>query len=361
MLNFALPILKREANMLDLILIEGMRAFYPKVYETVRAEFRPFLKGSLKNALTADEAGVKMQFVKLLSESKWMEGLTETERSGVHFALQVLFPHIREYGIEVTSSYLKSDSDDWEKKKRICADNYFRRYFSYGIVPNDISDREIEEFINSLGKTDIEQLTVRLETFCSGNRAGTLIQKLRIYEDKIAAEYAGKLAIAIARRSDLIPEVSPNDNFAGAGALLRTAVLLKNLIGRIEDAATRRDVAKDVMKAIESLRLAHEFFGKIRKFKGQGSEALVGIVSDKCEQEIARIFAEKLAQIAESQPFEDSGLFSKERFYLEWRLSDPESLCQYARHRLESRPEDVGKFLEWGSFFSSALQRLETT
>lgn len=47
MLNFALPILKGEVNMLDLILIEGVRAFYPKVYETVRAEFRPFLNSTL--------------------------------------------------------------------------------------------------------------------------------------------------------------------------------------------------------------------------------------------------------------------------------------------------------------------------
>jgi len=168
MLNFALPILKGEANMLDLILIEGVRAFYPKVYETIRAEFGSFLKDSYDYLWTSDKTSVRNRFGKLLGKS--VEGLTEEEVYGVHFALQVLFPNIQEYGTNVAMSYAKSNSGDWETEKRICASKYFRHYFNYGIPPNDISDKEVEGFINSLGEADIEQLMGELETLCAGGR-----------------------------------------------------------------------------------------------------------------------------------------------------------------------------------------------
>jgi predicted KAP-like P-loop ATPase len=117
MLTFALPILKGEVNMLDLIIIEGVRAFYPKAYEMVRAEFSAFLKDSLENLLTLDDEVTKARFGKLVVESEWIKELTERERDSLYFALQVLFPNIREYGIDVASSYITSNSDDWEKKE----------------------------------------------------------------------------------------------------------------------------------------------------------------------------------------------------------------------------------------------------
>ncbi len=342
MLNFALPILKDEVNMLDLILIEGVRAFYPKVYEMVRAEFGAFLKGSLE-FFSLDKTAEQKEFHRLVSES--LAGLTEKETDGVHFVLQVLFPNIQEYGINVAMSFASSNSDDWAQKKRICASDYFRRYFNFGIPPVDISDSETEEFVNSLGESDIKLVISGLEKLFSRNRAGILIQKLRMYEDKIAPRDAGILAIAIAMKSDLIPESHPDDNFFGIGALPQAAFLLRELIDK-EIPTARDELAKSIAKNIERLPFAYEFRDKIRKFrKERGSEEFVSVVSDECEQEVARIFAEKLSRAAESQPLEDSHPLWKRSFYIAWSRGDLESLRHYAHRRLESHPEDVGKFL----------------
>jgi predicted KAP-like P-loop ATPase len=348
MLNFALPILKGEVNMLDLIIIEGVRAFFPTVYETVRTEFEAFLKGSRDNILPLDKEKKKARFGELLEKS--LEGLAETKKEGVHFALQVLFPNIREYGINAATFHITSNSDDWEKKKRICASSYFRRYFNYGIPPNDISDKEIVEFIDGLGKVSlgearIEQITDRLGAFCSGDRADTLIEKLRMHKDRIVSVDAGILAIAISMRGDLIPESHPLDNFFMIGVLTQAAFLLRELIER-ENADARDNLAKSVAKNIEGLPLAYEFRRKIRKFeKGEGSEEFVRVVSDECEQEIAHIFAEKLSRAVKSHPLEDSHPDYARNFYIEWRWGNQESLRQYAERRLDRHPEDVGKFL----------------
>jgi hypothetical protein len=346
MLNFALPILKDEANMLDLILIEGVRAFYPKVYETIRAEFGSFLKDSYDYLWSSDKASVKNRFRKLLGKS--VEGLTEEEVYGVHFAIQVLFPNIEEYGIDVAKSYAKSDSRDWGAQKRICASKYFRRYFNYGIPPNDISDKEIERFINSLSEVDIEQVMGELGTLCEGGRTDILIHKLMMYQYKIQPNYAGKLVTALARRSDLIPESHPDDNVLRFGILAQAAILLGSLISSIEDTAIREYLTKDVAKSIERLPFAYEFRNKISSFeieKEQGSNTTVRTVSDECVQEIGRIFAEKLSRAAESQPLEDSHPLWKRKFYLEWSWYNLESLRRYAHRRLGNHPEDVAKFL----------------
>jgi predicted KAP-like P-loop ATPase len=344
MLNFALPILKDEVNMLDLTLIEGVRAFFPKLYETIRAEFGVFLKDSLEYLLSIDKSHVKTRFGKLMGES--LTGYTETERDGALFVLQVLFPNIREYGFTAAGHYVTHNDEDWEKRKRICASRYFRRYFNYGIPPNDISDKEVEQFIDSLGEADIEQLMNRLETLSADNRSDILIQKLTMYEDKVAPNCADKLAIAIARRSDLIRESHPDDNILGLGSLARAAFLLRQLISQVEDTARRENTAKDVAKHIERLPFAYEFQQIIRKFrKERGSEEFVEVVSSQCEREIGHIFAEKLARAAESKPLEDSYPQLKRSFYIAWRWCNQESLRQYAQRRLQEHPEDVSKFL----------------
>jgi predicted KAP-like P-loop ATPase len=343
MLNFVLPILKGEVYLLDLILIEGVRVFYPRVYETVRAEFGTFLKDSLEYAFSLDKEKKKVRFGKILAKS--VRGFTEDERDGVHFALQMLFPNIQEYGINVAMPLTSSNSDEWEKKKRICTSRYFRRYFNYGIPPNDISDREIEEFINILSRSGVEELKDKLETFCSEDRAEILIQKLRMYQEKITSSGAGILAIAISMRGDLIPESHPDDNIFGIGTLPQAAFLLRELIDR-EIATARDNLAKSVAKNIDRLPFAYEFSRKIRKLrKEQGSEEFVSVVSDECEQEITRILADKLAEAAEIKPLEYSHPLWKRNFYIAWRWGNLESLRQYARRRLERHPEDVSNFL----------------
>lgn len=108
MLNFALPILKGEVNILDLIIIEGVRAFYPKVYETVRDEFGAFLKGSLEHILTLNTADNKARFGKIWSEKEWVKELTDRELDSIYFAVETLFPNLREYGIDAGASYITS-------------------------------------------------------------------------------------------------------------------------------------------------------------------------------------------------------------------------------------------------------------
>lgn len=344
MLNFALPILKGEVNVLDLILIEGVRAFYPKLYGVIRSEPNVFLKDSIEVLMSFNKEQWKDRFQEI--SKGLVEGLTTHEARDMYFVLQVLFPRIREYGITRADYYSRNDGEDLGKKKSIATSSYFYRYFNYGVPPDDVSDKEIKALLASLARAEIDQIMKDIDTLSSDNRAEVMIQKLRMHEDEIPSESAVKLALAIARRGELLPEGDPHSNIIGFGVLAQAAFHLRRLIERIEDAETREETAKAVETNIEQLPFAYEFVRKIRKLrKEHGSEEFIAVVSDQCEGEIGRIFAQKLAKMAESAPIEDMHPKMKRPFYSEWRWAAPESLQQYIRRRLQEHPEDVGKFL----------------
>jgi hypothetical protein len=345
MLNFAIPILKDEANILDLILIEGVRAFFPRLYRGIREEPDIFLRDSLEFQLSFNKGEGKERFDEITKIA--LDGLTNRETQGALFILQVLFPKIREYGIRVADYYVSNNYETESQKQRICLNKYFRRYFNYGVPPNDISDKDIEKLIANLHQVPLEQTASQIEAFASGNRSEILIQKLRDYEDQLSSEQAEKLALAIASKSELIPEGHPDNNVFGYGALPNAASLLRFLLHCIDDQVTREKTALTIAEKINTLPLAYEYRQRIRKLKkDRDSDELVAVVSDECEQELARIIAGKFAKSAEAIPLEDSYPLYKRNFYIEWRWGNLDSLRSYAKQYLKRNPTHIGKFLD---------------
>ncbi|WP_252720805.1 KAP family P-loop NTPase fold protein, partial [Acinetobacter radioresistens] len=127
-LLFSLPILKGEVNVIELMLIEAIRVFYPPIYELLRTNKDIFvgtfsesryssnnlekekLKTTLENAIDSCKGASKENIISLLKE---------------------LFP-------KVTSSYQNMSYGSewysiWDKEQKVCAPNYYSRYFTYSI------------------------------------------------------------------------------------------------------------------------------------------------------------------------------------------------------------------------------------
>jgi hypothetical protein len=62
-LTFALPLLKDETNYGDVILIEGVRTFYPRVYEAIKDHPEVFLGEHLNDKYRGEEAKKRAQSV----------------------------------------------------------------------------------------------------------------------------------------------------------------------------------------------------------------------------------------------------------------------------------------------------------
>jgi predicted KAP-like P-loop ATPase len=342
MLSFALPILKGEADILDLILIEGVRAFFPKLYKAVWSDPDVFLRDSLEFQLSSNKKEWEQKLGETLEGA--LTGLTKEDSNGAMLVLHELFPAVAPQTLAGSRMYSRGKPKD--KTKRICQSEYFYRYFNFGIPLDDVRDEDVLSLVSAIGDTSSEDLEDALGKLARGNRMQLLIQKLGSYEDRIAAENRCKLAFAIARWGDLIPASHPENSLFGIGSLAEAANLLRRLVGGIGDRPTRDATARKIVDLIEQLPFAYEYYHRVKKLKKDHfSDEYVAVISEECEAEVARIVARKLSQSANTQPLEDSHPLWKRQFYIHWRWHDQASLQAYARQRLEQHPADVGKFL----------------
>jgi predicted KAP-like P-loop ATPase len=91
-LTFSLPILKGEVNPVDLMLIEGIRVFYPKLYEVVRDNPDLFLDPKF-DSFDQDDKTIRY-FNRIID--KGLEEFTYEESEAAKELLKVLFPRLND-------------------------------------------------------------------------------------------------------------------------------------------------------------------------------------------------------------------------------------------------------------------------
>jgi len=140
-LAFALPMLTGEVNAIDLMLIEGMRIFYPTLYATVRGNPDVFLDDAHQNSRTEEQA--QQRHRQIIQDA--LEGLTPDEVEAARRLLTQLFPPVgRLFGYQ---TYDRSFEARWASEQRATSRRYFSRYFAYTVLQGDISDRDIVDFV----------------------------------------------------------------------------------------------------------------------------------------------------------------------------------------------------------------------
>ena len=134
-LQFSLGILQGEIRYIDLMMIEGIRTLYPQFYLAIRNNKTVLIKGEGRR-------DSKFDIEKFVRENN--PALDQDEERGLVRNLQMLFPRTRDviHGPDWDAQ--------WSREKRICAIDYFDRYFSYAIRSNDVSDYALNDLLNSI-------------------------------------------------------------------------------------------------------------------------------------------------------------------------------------------------------------------
>lgn len=149
-IRFTTPLIANEVNIADHLILESVRIFYPDIYREMSMQKNLFT-GASKNYF-ADENEQNEQNRAVYTR------ILGNDSNSLDPVLKSLFPIIRElYGAQ------KQQSEN--ERRFISNPDYFDRYFTYGIGPNDIADSTIIELLNLKNTTDIQdRLTVLLET-----------------------------------------------------------------------------------------------------------------------------------------------------------------------------------------------------
>lgn len=201
-LTFALPLLKGEVNTVDLMLIEAVRVFYPRLYASIRGD-RDLYLWSISDHVGRDNPGFREKKQQAILGA--LNDLSEEDREAAIRVVKALFPRNTSLLSQQNTGYYADIKDSWNMEKRVASPEYFDRYFGYGIPPNDISDSEFASFVTNLLRNSRDEINAALQRLCSNGRAERFLEKVRVGVRILPVEQCRPLAVAICANATLFP------------------------------------------------------------------------------------------------------------------------------------------------------------
>lgn len=328
-LMFALPIVKGEVNTVEFMLVEGLRVFYPKLYSVIRDNPSAFL-GSGRNGRAERESSAGQ----LIEEAS--ADLTVAEREQLaEGLLRHLFPRMgnMHYGSEWEST--------WAEDRRICSQAYFRRYFSYGIPQNDVSDRLIDSFLAELQQLEAAEQNASLDQLATA-APDVFVRKLRQREKAIPEATAKILMMTLARSGNLFPvERGP---FVLGGTRAQAAILIAHLLRRISDRDVRVRKAEEVIRDATPVAFAMECL----RWMSPGRDAKEDdyLVPQEVLDRLGLLLAERIRQADEHSPLYIQFGSEARSLYWYWHVANPAEVSARILARLDQVPEDIDRLLD---------------
>jgi hypothetical protein len=330
---FALPLLKGEAHPVDLLLMEGIRVFYPKLYKAIRDNSDVFLPGHTDGNRNDPR---RQRAIDLIDGA--LEGRGVQDKAQIRTRLlDVLFPRLKDAG------YGREWDGIWEREQRVCSEHYFNRYFTYSVPPGDVGDLEIERLLETLSEADPSEADGSLALFAARNAVSQVIRKLRSREDVIGALVARRLSLAIVRNGSLLPR--ERAMILSDATFMQAAILTAHLLRRVSPDEDREELAVELARAVEPLAFGFEYFRWVRHNEERPEEER--IVTKDTEAKIATALVARIREEAMEAPFYMTLGRDAPRLYWLWSTyGDAADIKKALEDRFASHPDEVDAFLD---------------
>lgn len=337
-LTFALPLMKDEVNPVDLLIIEAVRAFYPSLYASIRDNPSAYVGGGFRMRHRAGKAEEEGEAV--IADA--LHGMTPYDRHAAEQLIREIFPRAAgSFGDSSRGSDLHSR---WAAQKRITSEEYFHRYFAYGVPPRDVSDQAVQEVLTGGETGDVDFVKARLKSITTSARPGTLLAKLLRQAASVPTGYAARLALAVAEYGELFPQDVSEFIHIGLSTFSQAGFLITTLLKRIEDETERDEVAVQIAGVVSPLPFALEYAQAVTKVIEEGE--VDAVISEEAEAEVHRTLSSRIAKEAS-----DGGIFKKYpkdilSIYIAWRSVDAEAARQSLNAHIRTMPDDILLLLE---------------
>jgi predicted KAP-like P-loop ATPase len=251
-ITFSVPFLKGEVDIVDLLLIEGVKIFYPKLYDIIRDKQSYFLGELLDQG--GDFSLIKQTTVELIERS--LADFSPESRFCAKNLLKELFPRLT--GVLGNIHHGSDWQTKWTQEKRIASYKYFRRYFIYGIPEDDISDQSLLVFLKSLESNEIYEISNNIKEITCFQPLSTDAFITEIYRkiDNLSSYASSNLALAIGNIGDYFPKRESLYSFDSPFS--RSAILVSHLIQRINDESFRLEISQQLIKSSHPIYFATE-------------------------------------------------------------------------------------------------------
>lgn len=289
--EFAIPLLLGEANVVDILLVEALRSFYPKLHGIIRKDRELVLQEFHAAYGGARDRSWNEQAQRILEPG--FEGLKEDQVGKAKSLIKNLFPRLNEvYG---GISYGAAWVSEWTNEKRAASPAYFDRYFSYGVPVDDVADSDIMSICQAAARESV-QVVARLRVLLRG-REEKVLDKIWEHEARLAPDAAHGLMRVIATIGPELPDPMGSFGFWG-NPFEKAAVIVVKLLARLQP-PSRMEAARVLMQTTE-LPFAMSCVSWLRPSKETPEEERT--VSEPETDELLHILATRVPAAAENAP-----------------------------------------------------------
>lgn len=331
-LMFALPLLKGEVNVMNLMLVEGIRVLYPRLYAAIRDNPSVFLEAQRDNRGNVLEQQAT-PFNSLVDGA--LPDLTQPERESIkNRLLKPLFPR--------TGNMLYGNEWDnvWAQEQRICANSYFKRYFSYCVPDGDVSDASVIALLEGVVIADDKGKRSLIEAFVKRRSVDRLVGVLRQRSEQLPPECAAPLARSIVLSGAHFPQ---ERGMSVLTTRLQAGILVKQLMKRIPAGAARWTEIESALQLAAPLPFAVECLRWLRH--DSEGEADRNVVEADDNPRMEGIVAHRIARAHDEQPtYIQFGHDAPSLLWL-WNRVDHDGCHAAIRHRIDQHAEEVDAYL----------------
>ncbi|WP_165022053.1 P-loop NTPase fold protein [Dysgonomonas sp. ZJ279] len=330
LIGFSLPLLNKEVNISDLLLIESVKIFYPNYYQFIKGNVSYFLK--LYNPQNGHH-GEDKKFLKNKLEELAAE-LSIEEKKAILTLLKYLFPYLE-------SLYANNDNSsmyrDWVKNKRICTGEYHERYFVYTVLKGDLSDAEFHNYID--GILDMEESICNKETYrlIENSSKSAFLNRLNVHFEDFSDITVNKICTAICSFGS---KLSPNDHILSSflSSQRQYARTIVGLASRDKDKTF--ECLKELLSKTDSIVFMQVIWDIL---EAQNKELFL----TKGERdELAWILINRAKHESKLKPMFEIGQINTSVIFKLWYGLDKEGFTKYIRDSLEKKPSRVLSILK---------------
>lgn len=331
-ITFALPILKGEAHPVDLMLMEGIRIFFPKLYTAIRDNPRLFLAAPYgeHQQLEAHRQRVAALIKEVLPHLQ--DSDCQRIRSRL---LEPLFPRLRQ------AQYDNEWESEWRSEQRICSEQYFSRFFGYGVPPGDVADSEITDLLSGIGAKAPEAIDAVLEMLASRGAMANVIRKFRERAHQLASGDAASLALALARCGKLIPR--ERGMYISDVSLMQGAILQRDLLRRVEQGPQRDQLAVDIAN-ISPLPIGFECLRWMRQSEDDADQPR--LISEAGEERIFAVLVDRITADWRNAPVYQTYGQDTPALLWAWNECNHNAINAELRARFDAHPTEVDQLLD---------------
>jgi predicted KAP-like P-loop ATPase len=329
-LRYSLKILRNEVNIIDMMLIEGIRIYYSDLYVAIRDHPVVFLGSTSTKDI--DKDSIKKTI------DGYLEGYDPNERIAAINLLKHLFPRVNNiYG----NYFYGSDWEiTWANEQRIASQDYFNRYFMYSIPPGDLPDEKLEYLLEIILKNSVEDVAKLILQIIDDKQEKSFLGKIRRKIKKIPYNKIGALSRAFAQIGHKFSDSS--NSIFDLAPIDRAAIFIRLLLMELPK-GERFNIVKDVLDSSE-LPFAVVCSGWIGSSSEEPEDDRT--LSPEEEKGIGNLLAKKIAEENKGIPiYVKYPRNSKDLFYFWSVFGSKTELKKHLEESILTDPHNAFKFL----------------